>query len=40
MKNYVDLIGIDVSKLTIDTHMHKTDLHRFFLNNIKGFKNS
>ena len=38
MKNYVDVIGIDVSKLTIDTHIHKKGVHRLFSNNTKGFK--
>ncbi|SNR60170.1 Transposase [Lutibacter agarilyticus] len=38
MKNYVDVIGIDVSKLTIDAYMHKRGLHRLFTNNTKGFK--
>ena len=23
MKNYVDVVGIDVSKLTLDAHIHK-----------------
>jgi len=38
MKNYLDVIGIDVSKLTIDAHIHKKDVHRLFSNNTKGFK--
>lgn len=38
MKNYVDVIGIDISKLTIDAHIHKKDVHRLFSNNTKGFK--
>lgn len=38
MKNYVDVIGIDVSKLTIDAHIHKKGLHRLFSNNTRGFK--
>lgn len=38
MKNYDDVIGIDVSKLTIDAHMHKRSLHRVFFNTPKGFK--
>lgn len=37
MKNYVDVIGIDVSKLTIDAHIHKIGSHRLFMNNTKGF---
>jgi transposase len=38
MKNYDDVIGIDVSKLTIDAHMHRRSLHRVFSNTPKGFK--
>lgn len=30
MKNYVDVIGIDVSKLTIDAHIHKKGVLRLF----------
>ena len=37
-ENYVDLIGIDVSKLTIDAYIHKKEIHRLFTNNRKGFK--
>lgn len=38
MKNYVDVIGIDVSKLTIDAHIHKRAVHRVFSNAPKGYK--
>ena len=38
MKNYEDVIGIDVSKLTIDAHIYKRGLHRVFSNTPKGFK--
>lgn len=38
MKNYVDVIGIDVSKLTIDAHIHNRALHRVFPNTPKGYK--
>ena len=38
MKNYDDVIGIDVSKLTIDAHMHKRALHRVFSNTPKGYE--
>jgi len=38
MKNYVDVIGIDVSKLTIDAHIHYSNKHRKFSNSSKGFK--
>ena len=37
MKNYVDVIGIDVSKLTIDARLHKQGSHRLFANTTKGF---
>jgi transposase len=30
MKNYSDVIGIDVSKLTIDAHIHNRVVHRVF----------
>lgn len=38
MKKYDDVIGIDVSKLTIDAHIHLRALHRVFSNTPKGFK--
>tara|TARA_R110000772_G_scaffold34936_5_gene84511 strand:+ start:84 stop:326 length:243 start_codon:yes stop_codon:yes gene_type:complete len=38
MKNYDDVIGIDVSKLTIDAHIYKRGLHRVFSNTPKGYK--
>lgn len=38
MKKYDDVIGIDVSKLTIDAHIHQRALHRVFSNTPKGFK--
>lgn len=38
MKNYIDVIGIDVSKLTIDAHIHKRSVHRVFSNTPKGYK--
>lgn len=38
MKNYDEVIGIDVSKLTIDAHIHQQSLHRVFSNTPKGFK--
>jgi len=37
MKNYADVIGIDISKLTIDAHLHKKGSHRLFSNTTKGF---
>lgn len=38
MKNYLDVIGIDVSKLTIDAHIHNRAVHRVFSNSPKGYK--
>jgi len=38
MKNYQDVIGIDVSKLTVDAYIHKRGLYRVFSNTSKGFK--
>jgi transposase len=37
MKNYADVIGIDISKLTIDAHLHRKGSHRLFSNTTKGF---
>lgn len=37
MKNYEEVIGIDVSKLTLDVHIHKKGKHRLFTNSRKGF---
>ncbi|QXP59009.1 transposase [Olleya sp. HaHaR_3_96] len=38
MKKYVDVIGIDVSKLTIDAHIYNRGIHRVFSNTSKGYK--
>jgi hypothetical protein len=38
MKNYVAVIGIDVSKLRIDAHMHHRSLHHVFSNPSKDYK--
>lgn len=37
MKNVIESVGIDVSKLTIDVHLHKMNKHHQFQNNTKGF---
>jgi len=37
MENYEEVIGIDVSKLTIDVYIHKKGKHRLFSNSRKGF---
>jgi len=31
-------VGIDISKLTLDAHIHSTKSHKVFDNNFKGFK--
>ena len=38
MNNYVDVIGIDVSKLTIDAQIHLRAVHRVFSNTPKGYR--
>lgn len=35
---FKEIIGIDISKLTIDAHLHNAELHYQFENNLKGFK--
>jgi len=37
MKNYVDVVGINVSKLTIDAHIHHRGVHLIFSNAPKGY---
>lgn len=37
MEKYEDVVGIDVSKLTIDAHLYKRGLHRLFSNTYKGY---
>lgn len=37
MKNYLETIGIDVSKKTIDVHIHHANCHKVFDNNLDGF---
>lgn len=38
MKNYNETVGVDISKLTIDAHLHLVNQHKQFSNNAKGFK--
>ena len=38
MKNYLDSIGFDVSKNTLDVVMHNSQQHRQFENSLKGFR--
>ena len=38
MKNYEEVVGIDVSKKTIDAYCYQAQLHREFINDIVGYK--
>lgn len=38
MKKVKETVGIDVSKLTLDVHLHKASLHQQFSNDAVGFK--
>lgn len=38
MKNYNETVGVDISKLTIDVHLHLINQHKQFSNNASGFK--
>ncbi|MFL1013706.1 IS110 family RNA-guided transposase [Flavisericum labens] len=38
MKNYDEVVGIDVSKKTIDAYCYQSQVHREFTNDIKGYK--
>lgn len=38
MKNYEEVVGIDVSKKTIDAYCHQTQVHKEFINDIVGYK--
>lgn len=38
MKRVKETVGIDVSKLTLDVHLHKASLHQQFANDTAGFK--
>jgi len=38
MKNYDEVVGIDVSKKTIDAYCHKTQVHKEFVNDLIGYK--
>jgi transposase len=37
-KDFIESVGIDVSKLTIDVFLYNTKLHRQFENSEKGFE--
>jgi len=38
MKNYEDVVGIDISKKTIDAYCYQTQLHKVFVNDLSGYK--
>jgi transposase len=38
MKNYEEVVGIDVSKKTIDAYCHQTEVHKEFVNDVIGYK--
>lgn len=38
MKNYKEVVGIDVSKKTIDAYCHQAQVHKEFKNDIVGYK--
>jgi hypothetical protein len=37
MKNYEEVIGIDVSKKTLDVYCHHTQVHKVFNNDLSLF---
>lgn len=38
MKNYEEVVGIDVSKKTIDAYCYHSQAHKEFINDISGYK--
>tara|TARA_R110000744_G_C19284726_1_gene553981 strand:+ start:195 stop:1187 length:993 start_codon:yes stop_codon:yes gene_type:complete len=38
MKNYEEVVGIDVSKKTIDAYCYQAQVHKAFVNNVVGYK--
>ncbi len=38
MKNYDEVVGIDVSKKTLDAYCHQSQVHKVFVNEISGYK--
>tara|TARA_R110000850_G_scaffold75152_5_gene164128 strand:- start:83 stop:1075 length:993 start_codon:yes stop_codon:yes gene_type:complete len=38
MKNYEEVVGIDVSKKTIDAYCYQAQVHKAFINDVKGYK--
>ncbi len=38
MKNYEEVVGIDVSKKTLDAYCHQAQVHKVFVNDVIGYK--
>jgi len=38
MKNYKEVVGIDVSKKTIDAYCHQAEVHKEFVNDLVGYR--
>jgi len=38
MKNYEEVVGIDVSKKTIDAYCYQSQVHKAFVNDVVGYK--
>ena len=38
MKNYKEVVGIDVSKKTIDAYCYQSQVHKEFINDVSGYK--
>jgi transposase len=38
MKNYKEVVGIDVSKKTLDAYCYQAQLHKVFANDVSGYK--
>jgi transposase len=38
MKNYEEVVGIDVSKKTLDAYCHQAQVHKVFSNDVIGYK--
>ncbi len=38
MKNHKEVVGIDVSKKTLDAYFYQAQLHKAFVNDVSGYK--
>lgn len=38
MKNYEEVVGIDVSKKTLDAYCYQSEVHKVFVNDLPGYK--